>query len=267
MAKIRYLTLINDFWAADAVHHFDAVATRIYFEVLARLNANRWEPVAIPMRYWQTTVYSQSKYIYKLLDQLKAADLLRVVTQRGHATWYSVPSMERETVGGAWYMAPHSVVNSTTPKAEEGESLPHSVVNSTTVPHYNIIKDIDIYIVDDACTREEQLLQEFRGPAYDGARMAIAQAVGVGLQELPRYLDDFAQHCRALGREHTDINDLRSHFYSWLKLHYNNGQNQRPAAGSYATNQPAGAKQPARTVEGVIAALAAKSDSGGFGTY
>lgn len=264
MAKIKYINLINDFWAADAVRHFDPVATRIYFEVLGRLNGNRWEPVAIPMRYWQTTVYSQSKYIYKVLAQLQNADLLRVVTQRAKATWYSVPDMERETGGALWEIVPHSVVNSTTAKAENPEILPQSVVNSTTAPHYILNKDIDIYH-DDARTREEKLIEEFRGTSYDEARMAIADALGIPPQDIPRYFEDFCQHCRALGRIHSDITDLRAHFYSWLKLHIN-GQNQRPPAAGYATSQPAGTKQPARTVEGVIAALAAKSDSSGFGT-
>ena len=95
--------------------------------------------------------------------------------------------------------------------------------------------------------------------------MAIAQALGIPPQDISRYYEDFAQHCRALGRIHSDITDLRAHFYSWLKIHIN-GQNQRPPAAGYATSQPAGTKQPARTVEGIIAALAAKSDSGGFGT-
>ena len=263
MAKIKYINLINDFWAADAVRHFDPVATRIYFEVLARLNTNRWEPVAIPMRYWQTTVYSQSKYIYKVLAQLQDASLLRVVTQRAKATWYSVPAMEHETGEPLGYIVPHSVVNSTTANAENPEILPQTVVNSTTAPHYILNKDIDI-LHDDARTREERLFADFGDKAYDDARAAIASAAGVPLGDIPRHLDDFKQHCRALGREHTDITDLRAHFYSWLKLHIN-GQNQRPPAGGYATSQPAGAKQPARTVEGVIAALAAKSDSGGFG--
>ena len=265
MAKIKYINLINDFWAADAVRHFDPVATRIYFETLGRLNANRWEPVAIPMRYWQTTVYSQSKYIYKILAQLQDAGLLRVVTQRAKATWYSVPEMERETAGEPWEIVPQSVVNSTTAETPPWEIVPQSVVNSTTAPPYILNKDIDINNDDDARTREEKLIEEFREASYDPARMAIAQALGIPPQEIPHHYEDFCQHCRALGRNHPDITDLRAHFYSWLKLHIN-GQNQRPAAGGYATSQPAGTKQPARTVEGVIAALAAKSDSGGFGT-
>lgn len=266
MAKIKYINLINDFWAADAVRHFDPVATRIYFEVLARLNTNRWEPVAIPMRYWQTTVYSQSKYIYKVLAQLQDASLLRVVTQRAKATWYSVPSMERETGESLGYIIPHSVVNSTTASAENPEILPQSVVNGTTAPHYILNKDIDINNDDDARTREEKLIEEFRAASYDAARMAIAQALGIPPQDITRHYEDFAQHCRALGRNHSDMTDFRAHFYSWLKIHYNNEQNQRPPAAGYATSQPAGTKQPARTVEGVIAALAAKSDSSGFGT-
>lgn len=264
MAKIKYINLFNAFWAADAVRHFDPVATRIYFEVLARLNANRWEPVAIPMRYWQTTVYSQSKYIYKILAQLQDAGLLRVVTQRAKATWYSVPEMERETGGEPWEIVPQSVVNGTTAKAENPEILPQSVVNSTTAPHYILNKDIDISH-DDARAREEKLIEDFKAATYDTARVAIADAIGIPPQDITRHYEDFAQHCRALGRIHSDITDLRAHFYSWLKLHIN-GQNQRPPAAGYATSQPAGTKQPARTVEGVIAALAAKSDSGGFGT-
>lgn len=266
MAKIKYINLINDFWAADAVRHFDPVATRIYFEVLARLNANRWEPVAIPMRYWQTTVYSQSKYIYKVLAQLQDASLLRVVTQRAKATWYSVPEMEHETGEPLGYIVPHSVVNSTTAKAENPEILPQTVVNSTTAPPFNIIKDIDINNNNNAKTSEEKLIEEFRAADYDTARMAIAEAVGIPPQDIPRYFEDFCQHCRALGCDHADINGLRAHFYNWLKLHIN-GQNQRPSAAGYATSQSAGTKQPARTVEGVIAALAAKSDSSGFGAY
>lgn len=265
MAKIKYINLINDFWAADAVRHFDPIATRIYFETLGRLNANRWEPVAIPMRYWQTTVYSQSKYIYKVLAQLQDASLLRVVTQRVKATWYSVPAMERETGESLGYIVPHSVVNSTTPNAENPEILPHSVVNSTTDPPFNIIKDIDINNNNNAKTSEENLIEEFRAAEYDAARVAIAEAVGIPPQDIPRYFEDFCQHCRALGCDHADINGLRAHFYNWLKLHIN-GPNQRPPAAGYATSQPAGTKQPARTVEGVIAALAAKSDSSGFGT-
>ena len=264
MAKIKYINLINDFWAADAVRHFDPVATRIYFEVLGRLNSNRWEPVAIPMRYWQTTVYSQSKYIYKILAQLQDAGLLRVVTQRAKATWYSVPDMERETGETLGYIVPQTVVNSTTVKAENPEILPQTVVNSTTAPPFNIIKDIDINNNNNAHTSEEKLIGEFRAAEYDAARVAIAEAVGIPPQDIPRYFDDFCQHCRALGCDHADINGLRAHFYNWLKLHIN-GQNQRPPAAGYATSPPAGTKQPARTVEGVIAALAAKSDSSGFG--
>ena len=246
MAKIKYINLINDFWAADAVRHFDPVATRIYFEVLGRLNTNRWEPVAIPMRYWQRTLYDKPKRIYDALAELKAANLLRVVTQRAKATWYSVPAMEHETAGEPW------------------EIVPQTVVNSTTAPHYILNKDIDINNDDDARTREEKLIEEFRGASYDTARMAIAQALGIPPQDIPHYYEDFVQHCRALGRNHPDMTDFRAHFYSWLKLHIN-GQNQRPPAAGYATSQPAGTKQPARTVEGVIAALAAKSDSSGFG--
>ena len=246
------------------MRHFDPVATRIYFEALARLNTNRWEPVAIPMRYWQTTVYSQSKYIYKVLAQLQAANLLRVVTQRAKATWYSVPGMERETAGEPWEIVPQTVVNSTTAETSPWEIVPQTVVNSTTAPHYILNKDIDISH-DDARTREEKLIEEFRGASYDTARVTIAQALSIPPQDIPHYYEDFVQHCRALGRNHPDMTDFRAHFYSWLKLHIN-GQNQRPPAAGYATSQPAGTKQPARTVEGVIAALAAKSDSSGFGT-
>lgn len=265
MAKIKYINLINDFWAADAVRHFDPVATRIYFEVLARLNANRWEPVAIPKRHWLATVYSQSKYIYKVLAQLQDASLLRVVTQRAKATWYSVPDMQRETGEPLGCIVPQTVVNSTTASAENPEILPHCGVNSTPPPHYILNKDIDINNNNNAKTNEENLIEEFRATEYDPARMAIADAVGIPTQDIPRYFEDFLQHCRAMGCNHTDINGLRAHFYNWLKIHIN-GQNQRPPAAGYATSQPAGTKQPARTVEGVIAALAAKSDSGGFGT-
>ena len=101
---------------------------------------------------------------------------------------------------------------------------------------------------------------------YDAARVAIADAVGIPPQDILRHYESFAQHCRAMGRIHSDITDLRAHFYSWLKIHIN-GQNQRPPAAGYATSQPAGTKQPARTIEGVIAALAAKSDSGSFSAY
>ena len=246
MAKIKYINLINDFWAADAVRHFDPVATRIYFEVLGRLNTNRWEPVAIPMRYWQRTLYDKPKRIYDALAELKAANLLRVVTQRVKATWYSVPEMERETAEGVQ------------------EIILHSVGNNPTPTPYILNKDIDISH-DDARLREEKLIEEFRGASYDTARVAIAQALSIPPQDIPHYYEDFVQHCRALGRNHPDMTDFRAHFYSWLKLHIN-GQNQRPPAAGYATSQPAGTKQPARTVEGVIAALAAKSDSGGFGT-
>ena len=265
MAKIKYINLINDFWAADAVRHFDPVATRIYFEALARLNANRWEPVAIPKRHWLATVYSQSKYIYKVLAQLQDAGLLRVVSQRSKATWYSVPGMERETGETLGDIVPHSGVNGTPANAENPEILPHSGVNGTPPPPFNIIKDIDINNNNNAKTSEEKLIEEFSAAEYDTARIAIAEAVGIPPQDIPRYFDDFCQHCRALGCDHADINGLRAHFYNWLKLHIN-GQNQRPPAAGYATSQPAGTKQPARTVEGVIAALAAKSDSSGFGT-
>ena len=264
MAKIKYINLINDFWAADAVRHFDPVATRIYFEVLARLNANRWEPVAIPMRYWQRTLYDKPKRIYDALAELKAAGLLRVVTQRAKATWYSVPEMERETAGAVQEIILHSVGNNPTAETPLGDNILHSVGNNPTVTPYILNKDIDISH-DDARTREEKLIEEFRGASYDTARVAIAQALSIPPQDIPHYYEDFCQHCRALGRNHPDMTDFRAHFYSWLKLHIN-GQNQRPPATGYATSQPAGTKQPARTVEGVIAALAAKSDSSGFGT-
>ena len=264
MAKIKYINLINDFWAADAVRHFDPVATRIYFEVLARLNANRWEPVAIPMRYWQRTLYDKPKRIYDALAELKAANLLRVVTQRVKATWYSVPEMERETAEGVQEIILHSVGNNPTVETPPGDNILHSVGNNPTPTPYILNKDIDISH-DDARTREEKLIEEFRAASYDTARMAIAQALGIPPQDIPHYYEDFVQHCRALGRNHPDMTDFRAHFYSWLKLHIN-GQNQRPPAAGYATSQPTGTKQPARTVEGVIAALAAKSDSSGFGT-
>ena len=247
MAKIKYINLINDFWAADAVRHFDPVATRIYFETLGRLNSNRWEPVAIPKRHWLTSLKISGSTFYALLNPLCDAGLLRLVTQKGIATWYSVPEMEHDT----------------------GEPLgtirPRSGDNVTPLPPFNIIKDIDINNNNNAKTSEEKLIEEFRATEYDTARMAIAEAVGIPPQDIPRYFEDFCQHCRALGCDHADINGLRAHFYNWLKLHIN-GQNQRPAAGGYETSQPAGTKQPARTVEGVIAALAAKSDSSGFGT-
>ena len=265
MAKIKYINLINDFWAADAVRHFDPIATRIYFETLGRLNANRWEPVAIPMRYWQRTLYDKPKRIYDALAELKAADLLRVVTQRAKATWYSVPEMERETAEGVQEIILHSVGNNPTAETPLGDNILHSVGNNPTVTHYILNKDIDISH-DDARTREEKLIEEFRAVQYDAARVAIADAVGIPPQDILRHYESFAQHCRAMGRIHSDITDLRAHFYSWLKIHIN-GQNQRPPATGYATSQPAGTKQPARTVEGVIAALAAKSESSGFSTY
>ncbi len=266
MAKIKYINLINDFWAADAVRHFDPVATRIYFEALARLNANRWEPVAIPMRYWQRTLYDKPKRIYDALAELKAADLLRVVTQRAKATWYSVPAMERETAESVQEIILHSVGNNPTVETAVGDNILHSVGNNPTVTPFNIIKDIDINNNNNAHTSEENLIEEFRATEYDTARMAIAEAVGIPPQDIPRYFEDFCQHCRALGCNHADINGLRAHFYNWLKLHIN-GQNQRPSAAGYATSQPAGTKQPARTVEGVIAALAAKSESSSFSTH
>ena len=198
MAKIKYIILINDFWAADAVRHFDPVATRIYFEVLGRLNANRWEPVAIPMRYWQRTLYDKPKRIYDALAELKASDLLRVVTQRAKATWYSVPEMERETAEGVQEIILHSVGNNPTAETPLGDNILHSVGNNPTVTPYILNKDIDNND-DDARTREEKLIEEFRAASYDAARMAIAQALGIPPQDIPRYFEDFAQHCRALG--------------------------------------------------------------------
>ena len=265
MAKIKYINLINDFWAADAVRHFDPVATRIYFEVLARLNTNRWEPVAIPKRHWLATVYDRSQNILQTLKQLQDAGLLRLVSQRGKATWYSVPAMEHQTAEKVGEIIPQSGGNNPTAEPTVGEIIPQSGGNNPPPTPFNIIKEIDINNNNNAKTNEENLIEEFRAAEYDTARIAIAEAVGIPPQDIPRYFDDFCQHCRALGCDHADINGLRAHFYNWLKIHIN-GQDQRPPAAGYATSPPAGTKQPARTVEGVIAALAAKSDSSGFGT-
>ena len=173
--------------------------------------------------------------------------------------------MERETAEGVQEIILHSVGNNPTAETPLGDNILHSVGNNPTVTHYILNKDIDINNNNNAHTNEEKLIEEFRATDYDTARMAIAEAVGIPPKDIPRYFEDFCQHCRALGCNHTDINGLRAHFYNWLKIHIN-GQNQRPPATGYATSQPAGTKQPARTVEGVIAALAAKSDSSGFGT-
>ena len=267
MAKIKYINLINDFWAADAVRHFGPIATRIYFDVLARLNANRWEPVAIPKRHWLATVYDRSQNILQTLKQLQDAGLLRLVAQRGKATWYSVPDMEHETGEKVGEIIPQSGGNNPPAETPLGEIIPQSGGNNPPPTHYILNKDIDINNNNNnAHTNEEKLIEEFRATDYDTARMAIAEAVGIPPQDIPRYFEDFCQHCRALGCNHTDINGLRAHFYNWLKIHIN-GQTQRPPAAGYATSQPAGTKQPARTVEGVIAALAAKSESSGFSTY
>ena len=47
MSKRTYITLMNDFWEADARKSFSAPVTRVYFYLLNRINRNRWEPVFI----------------------------------------------------------------------------------------------------------------------------------------------------------------------------------------------------------------------------
>ena len=209
--------LTNRFWQEGEYEPYSSTEVALYFFLLYRANARRWQmPIRCPTEMICNRIKTSKQNLVKARECLKQRGFISFVPGKGKEVAPTYTIMER--------ISPLSVEMSV--KLSEQLSVPLSVELSEQLSPYNIKdKDNNKDNSNNNARENESGLDELELRLSNDTSwqesiislLSSSQQMELSHTEIENYISQFFQYLKISGIERREEKEVRTYFFNWLK--------------------------------------------------